>query len=142
MPIIKAPYNFVPLNEKVVYPHWAEVVSQDIPFEDGISGEIDVTLTAHSPIFIRNGGQKAGTDLSFSQDGNGNYFIPGSTMKGMVSNLVEIMSFGKMRDRVNNHRYAVRDLKLDSYMNQFQLDKNIIYCGWLQKDKKTNLYKI
>lgn len=52
--MITAPFNFVPLNEKVFFPLWAEYVSHDIPFEDGESGEIDITITAKSPIFVRD----------------------------------------------------------------------------------------
>ena len=52
--MISAPFNFVPLSEKVFFPHWTEQVSHDIPFEDGMSGELKVTITAECPLFIRN----------------------------------------------------------------------------------------
>ena len=53
--MITAPFNFVPLSEKVFFPDWAESVSHDIPFEDGESGIIDIAMTAKSPIFVRDG---------------------------------------------------------------------------------------
>lgn len=28
---LRAPYNFVPLNQKVIFPEWAEQISQDVP---------------------------------------------------------------------------------------------------------------
>ena len=31
---ITAPYNFVPLKEKVFYPSWSDLVTQDLPFSD------------------------------------------------------------------------------------------------------------
>ena len=34
--MIKAPYNFVPLEKTAFYPEWANHISQDIPFEDGV----------------------------------------------------------------------------------------------------------
>jgi len=49
---INAPYNFVPLSKVIVIPEWAEQVSHDIPFKDGLSGEIGFTLTAHSPLLV------------------------------------------------------------------------------------------
>lgn len=59
MSIIRAPFNFVPLSDKVVFPAWADKISQDIPFKDGISGTIGLIITAETPIFIRNGHAKA-----------------------------------------------------------------------------------
>ena len=55
MSTIKAPFNFVPLSEKVFFPDWADQISQDIPFSDGLSGTIELKITAESPIFVRNG---------------------------------------------------------------------------------------
>jgi len=43
--MITAPFNFVPLNKKVFFPDWAEKVSHDIPFSDGESGVIDITIS-------------------------------------------------------------------------------------------------
>ena len=55
MATMKAPFNFVPLSDQVVFPDWADKISQDIPFEDGESGTIELKITAQSPIFVRNG---------------------------------------------------------------------------------------
>lgn len=144
MAIIKAPYNFVPLNNKVVYPHWVGHVSHDIPFSDGLSGSIDVKLKAESPIFVRDGiGQEQA--LKNYQNGiqrnahafsnyNGRYFIPSTSIKGMLRNVLEILSFGRMENKVNDHRYALRDLSgamKDQYLKDFTPDK--IHCGWLKK---------
>lgn len=62
MATIKAPFNFVPLADKVYTPDRADQISQDIPFSDGVSGYIDLTITAKSPIFIRNGHTKEEAD--------------------------------------------------------------------------------
>jgi CRISPR-associated protein (TIGR03986 family) len=122
---IPSPYNFVPLSERVFFPDWGERISQDVPFSDGISGVIDVTVTATTPIYIRGGGEHpegdarlqnaAYTDF-FRVTQGGPYAIPGSSFKGMLRNVVEIASFGKIvgtkgdTGRVVDHRYAIRDL--------------------------------
>ncbi|WP_373550727.1 TIGR03986 family CRISPR-associated RAMP protein [Haliscomenobacter sp.] len=136
MSILKAPYNFVPLSNQVVYPEWAEQVSLDIPFEDAQSGEIEVELKAHSPIFVRDGQGKGSIDHSsdFFQH-QGKYYLPGSSLKGMVRSVLEIMSFGKMGDRVNDDRYAIRDLSgtiKELYLSKFKPDT--VYGGWLKKN--------
>lgn len=100
---IKAPFNFVPLNEKVFFPDWADQISQDVPFSDGESGTIELELIAKTPIFVRNGHTRDDASkpndnyTSFSKDAHGNYFIPATSIKGMIRNVMEIMSFGKMR---------------------------------------------
>ncbi len=142
MTTIKAPYNFVPLNKHVVSPHWIEQINHDLPFEDGLSGAIDVTLKAETPIFVRDGiGQKKAkenykNDVQqkthlFSQYG-GRYFIPGSSVKGMVRNVLEILSFGSMEGKVNDHRYAVRDFHNDKIYPKSKIS-NSVKCGWLEK---------
>lgn len=135
MNYIKSPFNFVPLNENVFYPEWANRVYHDIPFRDGESGSIDIKITAKTPIYVRNGHNKneALTEdenyLSFSNVDN-KFFIPGTSIKGMLRNTVKILSFGKM-DNIADTRYSLRDLRLQSYMDYFK--NNQIQCGWLLK---------
>jgi len=129
--MIKAPYNFVPLSEKVFFPPWAKDVSHDVPFEDGESGVIDITITAKSPIFIRDHENPE----QFCQH-NGQYYIPGSSVKGMVRNVLEIMSFSKINEKlVDDKTYSIRDLRnRDLYMSKMKPQN--IFCGWLQKSGK------
>lgn len=140
--MIKAPFNFVPLSDKVFFPDWASAISHDIPFEDGVSGSIEMMITAQSPIFVRNGHTHGDADaknenyMSFSNDADGRYFIPGTSIKGTIRNVLEIMSFGKMC-MVNNKRYSIRDLKLPEYMSYFQ--NNSIHCGWMTLRNEKNI---
>lgn len=145
MAIIKAPYNFVPLNKKVVSPYWAEYVSHDVPFEDGESGEIEIEITAATPIFVKRGmGKKEAESyfnnnrqiqpFRFSKDENGKFFIPGSSIKGMVRSVLEIMTFGDLGKKTVDRKYAIRDLSSamkDKYLSNFS--PSIVRCGWLRK---------
>lgn len=132
--MIKAPFNFVPLSDKVYFPEWADQVSQDVPFEDGVSGTIELKITAQTPIFVRNGYTKEDADAkndqykSFSKTTDNKYFIPATTIKGCIRNVLEIMSFGKMT-QVQDSSFGLRDLNNSDYRNQM---KNI-QCGWLQE---------
>lgn len=133
MATIKAPFNFVPLNDKVFFPDWADKISQDIPFEDGLSGSIELKITAQTPIFVRNGHTAEDADMknenyvSFSRTPDNEYFIPAAAIKGELRNLIEIMSFGKMR--LDSKRYAIRDLQLRNYRDRFVYEN--IHCGWM-----------
>jgi len=129
--MIRAPFNFVPLSEKVFFPDWADSVSHDIPFEDSQSGSIDITITAKSPIFIRDHEKKEEFCQYIYPNGEKQYYIPATSVKGMVRNVLEIMSFSKM-SIYNDDTYAVRDLRnRDLYMSQMTPDN--IFCGWLKK---------
>lgn len=124
---ITAPYNFVPLSKKVFFPDWAGQVSHDIPFEDGISGEIVCKLTTQTPVYVRNGGNWERNDYLTNPETqsffnvNGQVMIPGTSLKGMLRNVIEIATFGKM-SRVDDHRYSVRDLN--------NKDKSV-YVDWM-----------
>lgn len=111
-----APYNFVPLSNRVVFPDldnndqgellaYNRRVSHDLPFRDGISGHLDIEIRAASPLFIRDSQQR---DQFFRLPGDIRA-IPGTSLRGMLRSVVEIASFGKM-GYVNDHTYGVRDL--------------------------------
>ena len=163
---VKSTYNFVPAptEQEVFKPDWAKQVSHDKPFSDGESGEIEIKITAETPVFIRNGHNKGVDDNEFSHyvDENGKkvYFIPGTSLKGMFRNVLEIMSFSRMK-QVDNHHHAIRqimrpngtvvdegyklvDSKIKKEINagylQFQDGKYILFdCGKPYKIRYTTL---
>lgn len=148
MATIKAPFNFVPLNEKVYFPKWADQISQDIPFSDGLSGYIDIIIKAESPILVSEGVEERGQTHFFCHTpaenmSNWKYFIPGTSIKGAVRNVLEILAFGKM-SFIQNRSFTIRDLYKGKKDNDdeiktdgdFYLEKiNIetIHCGWMRK---------
>jgi CRISPR-associated protein (TIGR03986 family) len=149
MTIVKSPYNFVPAptEAQVFTPDWADKVSHDVPFEDGESGEIEIEITAETPIFIRNGhakpeeNEKPTAEFSHYIYSNGQkqYFIPATSLKGMVRNVLEIMSFSRLnKDLINDHRYAFRDLSgsTNQYMTRYKAFE--IKAGWMFEDKEGN----
>ncbi len=129
---IHAPYNFVPLSRFIYLPHWAEQVSHDVPFSDGVSGTLTVELTCHTSTLV--GGKRIKTPdgkpdiVEFCKDPNDNPIIPGSSTKGLLSNVLEIASFARF-NRLDDKRYSVRDLRADFYMNQFK--GGAVNTGWL-----------
>lgn len=135
--MIKAPYNFVPLSEKVVSPFWSKQISQDIPFKDAQSGTLKLKIKAESPIYVRNGVSRIMEDKDPRRNefnhANGQYFIPGSSIRGMIRSLVEIMSFGRMKNKVNPNKYSVRDFQNNDLYDKSDLS-NKVECGWLYKE--------
>ncbi|RPE63066.1 CRISPR-associated protein (TIGR03986 family) [Tibeticola sediminis] len=118
MAMISAPYNFVPLSDRVFLPDWSQQVSHDIPFKDGLSGELHYTLIAETPLLV--GGRQ--TRANNGNPGevrpfrlpDGSYAIPGSSMKGLLRSVMEIAAFGRM-SKVDEVRPGLRDIsKADS----------------------------
>lgn len=131
--MIKAPYNFVPLENKAFYPSWANHISQDIPFEDGVSGSIEYTIEAKTPIFVRNGyTDREKPDSTFSKTHDGKFFIPGTSIKGEIRNVLEILSFGKMT-QVQDARFGIRDLSNTPEGRFYRQKIQNVHCGWLYK---------
>lgn len=115
---ITSAYNFVPLSETVVLPDWAEQASHDRPFIDGVSGSLTLTVKNHSPLLV---GAKDGTSVTPFMFPDGTAGIPGSSLRGMIRNVLEIAGYGKMR-LVDDKRYGVRDLQADFYKQQLTKD--------------------
>jgi len=120
----QAPYNFVPLNEKVIE-------SEEKPGQNNCSfdkfhlgkntGFIEITIETKTPLYIRDtltqdeivesdkaekSGKKFINPDFFSPAGE--IRIPGSSLRGMVRNLVEIMSYGKFRFFEKDKRFYYR----------------------------------
>lgn len=140
--MIQAPFNFVPLSGKMYTPGWIEQISHDVPFSDGISGEIKLNFTAKTPIYVRNGqkesvdvkGDKKPVAVPFSNISGSKYFIPATSLKGCIRNVLEILSFGGM-SRVDNKSFGLRNLNdVGGYRNKMK----DVRCGWLQRSASDN----
>jgi len=140
---IKAPFNFVPISEaKVAGIDWWNQITQDIPFEDSESACLSIKITAASPMYIRNGTSSSEVKnetqsfLKYSSY-NDKYFIPGSSIKGSIRNVFEIVTFSAMGN-VDDHQYAYRDFSNshNEYLTNFREHKQL--CGWLTQDDQGN----
>lgn len=137
---LTSPYNFVPLNSKVYIPDWYDLVSQDIPFEDGEDGYIELTWHNDSPLFIRNIDKDDPEHAPMNI--NGHYFIPGSSIKGMLRNVLSILAFGKMKEgeQYQNRFFGHREIGSGATEHTNYLEKmDQAKCGWLEMyiDKKS-----
>lgn len=90
-----APYNFIPLNHKNEFAKFDK--PDDFDNFNGISGEINLTITTKTPFFIGDEQKQGEVKKFFSIDG-ATPKIPGSSLRGMIRNLVEIVSYGKFEN--------------------------------------------
>lgn len=102
----KAPYNFIPLNMSVVEGEKVPNFNKYYVDEDKLTGYrrmtgyIDCRLETLTPLYIRdtnsNIEQEANENPDFFSPG-GKLKIPGSSLRGMIRNLVEIASWSKFK---------------------------------------------
>ncbi|WPX08966.1 TIGR03986 family type III CRISPR-associated RAMP protein [Anaerocellum danielii] len=140
----KAPYNFVPLNESLVlvYNNKDELPSFDKYHQERFSGYIELDIETKTPIFIRGEGSQ------FFKINN-KPFIPGSSLRGMVRTLLEIVSFGKFGfcdiDRKLFYRAVGDSSRLgDEYRSLFTNQQDCCsykFCAGILK-RENGIYKI
>lgn len=140
-----APFRFAPVNSFVYRPDWAHAISHDVPFKDGLSGEIEIELTARSEILIggarRAPSAKREGEVWPFQLPDGRWAVPPASIQGMVRSAVELVTFGKMGPFVENRRFGIRDTRaaaapfyserLNSPVNQGSFQSEV-KAGWLR----------
>lgn len=127
-----APYNFVELPDKVVEAEPEPLPDNDRYYQNRNTGQIICTLITESPLYIRCGltptdfanfGDKNNEDLSpeqrrkradfFATPSNQRPTLPGSSLRGLLRTLVEIVSFGKPERVSEQQRFFFRAVAAD-----------------------------
>lgn len=106
-----APYNFIPLPERVVTLSAGELPDQGVFHSDLLTGSIECELTTASPMFIRSGirpelaasgkQSKDQPDFFYLNEQN-EPVVPGSSLRGMIRTLVEIITYSKIGSVTDN----------------------------------------
>lgn len=113
-----APYNFVPLPKKIYTVDKKKLPTHDRFVEGAHSGHIDLTIKTLTPLFIRGplvqeNGEWNDRDSRLRPEPfkapDGRPMIPGSSLRGMIRSLVEILSFSKIQP-VTDERPFFRDM--------------------------------
>lgn len=110
----EAPYNFVPLAERVIFAEEPGHISQDRPFADGLSGTVRFSIEVETDLCVGGEREKAsdrsaGT-VEFLTTPDGEVSIGGSSLRGMIRNVLEIATFAKFRMITPDRRFAMREL--------------------------------
>lgn len=145
--IAKTPYNFVPLNSDVITIDDPAQFQQDKYSRGTFSGYVELDIEALTPLYIR--GTEDNVDKEATQ--NSDFFspsgvpaIPGSSIRGAIRTLVEIMSFAKFQF-YNKGRLYFRGLadqsNLRRYYSERMTDQSLrgsqkykIKAGYLKKE--------
>ena len=132
---ISSPYRFVPLSPLLLLPDWAEAVSHDHPFIDGVCGDLQLTLHCHTPLCVggeqTNSSEHAPGKVHFSRTVDEQLAIPGTSLKGMLRNVLEIASFARFK-QVEDQRLGVRDISESKNFYTTAITKVAAKAGWLR----------
>ncbi|MBU1659930.1 MAG: TIGR03986 family CRISPR-associated RAMP protein [Chloroflexi bacterium] len=160
----RAPYNFVPLPERMV-PAREPLPDHDVYIEDGLSCWIECDLETCSPTYVRGmlaqeqykeHGRKGPDELEIEEkkahapffsiwedeiEKYGTPLIPGSTLRGMVRALVEIVGHGRMRWVAKEPTFTFRavaasrdDPLRDPYREVIGAFGRNVCAGYLEKE--------
>jgi CRISPR/Cas system CSM-associated protein Csm3 (group 7 of RAMP superfamily) len=123
-----APYNFVSLNNKVVR---SDFNIKNTPFNkyhsDKKTGYIDLNISTQTPMYIRGNKDVNEDEKTINPDffapGNGKLRIPGSSIRGLLRSMVEIVSFGKFGsfDDISLYFRSFDKTSLSKEYKQFKL---------------------
>jgi hypothetical protein len=150
---ITSPYNFVPLSPDVVTPEWGKArgmnshaLSHDAPLENGLSGSLDITLTNDTPLLIASDPDAKGEKTPLKQGVR--FVIPGSSLRGMLRNVVEIATYSKLGPGMQDRKLFARDLTKSGKWYQDRMVSSPTATetkskpGWLRLEDQENNGKL
>lgn len=110
---VGAPYNFVPFFDKVYeYPE-NKLSDHNSMDENLITGELAYEITAKTPIMIDDGKNQ------FFRDAEGRYAIPGSTVRGLIRNNVQVLGLCSYADDVDDYALMYRNVANGAEKKQY-----------------------
>lgn len=101
---VGAPYNFVPFYDKVFQYPEHKLTKHNSVEEKLITGELTYKITAETPIMVDDGTGK------FFTDAKGRYAIPGSTMRGLIRNNVQVLGLCSYDNDIDNYALMYRNV--------------------------------
>lgn len=104
---VHAPYNFVPFSNKVLvrYESPEQLPPHDVLDTSLKSGEIHITMCAETPVLVADG--KDSRKVHFFRGADGTYQIPGSSVRGLIRQTMQILGFGHIRAKEDLEDYQI-----------------------------------
>ncbi len=103
---ITAPYNFIPFCEETIPVGQDQMEVHGDMREDLLTGEISYIMTAETPVLVDDG-----TDAhDFVRNAWGDYALPGSTVRGLIRNNVQILGLSGYEDDIDNYSLMYRNV--------------------------------
>ena len=136
------PYNFIPFSNRIITFEKKQPNHNELCTELK-TGEIKVTITAETHIFISNGDKK---NSRFICNKKGNYIIPASSLRGVLKGNMKILGFGAITPDEDFKDYqiyfreiATKNKNIQSKLMKYY--KNALKTS-IKKSKNGKLYTI
>ena len=132
--LIRAPYNFISFpqtNEDIL--SIDAYTSRNALNDELLSGRIDYTIIAETPIFIGDGKKENEEFYKDTKD----YAIPSSSIRGMIRENVQILGKSDPSDDIDDYLLMYRDIASGASRNFYQT-KLGVRQEKIGKDKKGN----
>lgn len=107
---VGAPYNFVPFSKEVYFYPKEKLTAHNDMKEELYTGEITYEVTAQTPIIVSDGKKEDNKPEEFHKDAQGRYAIPGSTMRGLIRNNVQILGLSSFNDDIDDYALMYRNV--------------------------------
>jgi len=138
---VGAPYNFVPISDKTYdyTRNGKEEKYHNALEKELLSGYITYQIEAKTPIIIDSG--KTNDECNegeFYKDAYGKYAIPGSSIRGLVRNNAQILSFSDISDDIEDYNLMYRNVAAG--LNKYLYNK-ILGEDSLPFEKNTKVLK-
>lgn len=108
-----APYNFVPLPEKIIdrYSSISKLPTHNAKDDRDkhlLCGEVHFDIVAKSPILIADGNAENGEGRHFVKNACNEYEIPGSSLRGLLRSTMSILSLSRWTDQIDDEIFYYR----------------------------------
>lgn len=106
------PFQFVGVSDDVLTLGKNEVSDlnyvQDVPYANGYSGKIEIDFESMTKFCVL-GAKEHNTNI------NGRYYVPGSSVKGMLRTVFEMITFSNIKNNIEDNKYSMRNLRSNDY---------------------------
>lgn len=103
---VGAPYNFIPFYKQVVGVDESQMLVHDVLNDTLLSGEISYEITNMTPLFIDDGS----AEHKFYRNAEGKYTIPGSSIRGLIRNNVQILGLSGFDQDIDDYNLMYRNV--------------------------------
>lgn len=107
---VGAPYNFVSFYNDIVAIQKEQMDVRGEMKDDLLSGEISYKLEAMTPVMIGSGEKDEDNVEYFFENEHGEKAIPGSSMRGLIRNNVQILGLAGFYEDIDDYNFMYRDV--------------------------------
>lgn len=130
--LIRSPFRFVSLNEKLAYPEHQNH-PRNKPTTDGLCAQLTVEWLVETALLIGEDAEGENAPIvPMTLKDNTDYVIPGATLRGMVRVALQTVAFGRLWPINRHHRFGLRDFQHQFYKVNSPVSRSAeVRAGWM-----------